>query len=80
MECLINVNCRKAFLLGESFDTSDVTDMERMFAFCKLPGGFSLGERFDTHNVTDMGSMFWECELPKDFSLGSISIFVKSLR
>ena len=38
----------EGFSLGESFDTSKVTDMRNMFSCCKLPKGFSLGEHFNT--------------------------------
>ena len=60
----------EGFSLGESFDTSKVTDMRNMFSCCKLPKGFSLGEHFDTSNVTCMESMFHRCKLSDGFSLG----------
>ena len=37
--------------LGDSLDTSGVIDMNRMFAECKIPKGFTFGEAFDTSSV-----------------------------
>ena len=47
--------------LGEKFDTSNVTNMERMFVNTgyKAMTSLNLGEKFDTSNVTNMESMFF---------------------
>ena len=51
---------RKADLRG--LDTSNVTDMKEMFAYCKELTWLEVGE-FDTSNVSDMKGMFEECEV-----------------
>ena len=44
--------------LGDKFDTSNVTNMEGMFASLELLENINLGDKFDTSNVTNMGGMF----------------------
>lgn len=68
--CLSAVTYQRVSPWGGHFDTSNVTDMWRMFKNCRLPEGFSLGECFNTSKVTDMSGMFCWCKLPDDFSLG----------
>ena len=45
---------------GNCFDTSNVTDMSWMFAFCYNLTELDLSG-FDTGNVTDMSDMFFRC-------------------
>lgn len=55
------------FRLDKLFDTSNVVDMNLMFAGSILPGTFQVGEKFDTSKVKDMRYMFYECVLPDNF-------------
>ena len=55
--------------LGEHFDTSNVTNMSRMFSntFIYCASDFSfLGDKFNTSNVTDMSGMFLNFNLKHD--------------
>ncbi|PID82438.1 MAG: hypothetical protein CSB16_01685 [Clostridiales bacterium] len=45
----------------DEIDTSNVTDMSRMFIGCRSLNYVNLSN-FDTSNVTDMRSMFYDCE------------------
>ena len=48
----------------ELLDTSDVTDMKWMFAWCGYNSNvftLDLGDNFDTSKVTDMNAMFYYC-------------------
>ena len=56
--------------LGDSLDTSGVIDMNRMFAECKIPKGFTFGEAFDTSSVENMHGMFKECIFYGNLELG----------
>ncbi len=44
------------------FNTSKMTTMERMFAYCKYLNDSLNLSNFDTSNVTDMSMMFYDCE------------------
>ena len=44
-----------------SIDTSNVTNMNRMFYKCSSLTSLDLGDNFDTGNVTDMSDMFYIC-------------------
>lgn len=50
-----------AFYDLENIDTSNVTDMSYMFAFCQRVQSIDVS-RFDTSNVTNMSSMFSNCK------------------
>lgn len=56
------------FNLGANFDTSQVTDMTGMFAFCPVEY-LHLGNKFDTGKVTTMASMFSNCPKLKSLYL-----------
>ena len=43
------------------FDTSKVTNMGSMFAFCSSLTSVDDVSKFDTSNVTSMNTMFWDC-------------------
>ena len=55
-----------------NFDTHNVTDMSRMFAYCGVKQ-IDLSS-FDTQNVTDMSGMFHCCERLVDLDLSSFDI------
>ena len=54
-----------------NFDTTNVTNMSNMFAFCYLLRTLSDISKWNTNNVTNMSHMFFECESLK--SLPDIS-------
>ena len=43
------------------FNTSNVTSMKKMFAYCSSLTSLDLSN-FDTSNVTSMDDLFWQCE------------------
>ena len=57
--------------LGNSFDTSDVTDMFGMFSNCKALTNLNLGNNFSTQNVTNMALMFSHCTSIKTLTLSN---------
>ena len=56
----------------EYLNTSEVTNMESMFAFCKRLQSLDLSH-FDTSNVTNMNSMFDACYDLKSLNLASFN-------
>ena len=63
-ENLVNID------FADSFDTSNVTDMDRMFIACISLTSLDVSS-FDTSNVTDMSSMFWACRSLTSLDLSS---------
>ena len=56
----------------EYLNTSEVTTMNQMFAYCSLLTTLDLSS-FDTQKVTDMGSMFRACARLKNIDLSSFN-------
>ena len=54
-----------------SFNTSKVTNMQKMFSCCYALTSLNLGDNFNTSKVTDMSSMFMWCEALTSLNLGS---------
>ena len=53
-------------------DTSKVTNMSHMFAYCPVLTSLDLSN-FDTTNVTDMGSMFYSCDALTGLNVSSFN-------
>ena len=53
--------------LGDKFDTSNVTNMEAIFARCGYMNlkTLNLGDNFNTSNVNNMINAFWNCGYTK---------------
>lgn len=59
-------------LINFNIDTSNVTNMKRMFYGCSGLTSLDLSN-FDTSNVTDMGSMFYGCKNLTSLDLSSFN-------
>ena len=60
----------QAITFGDSWDTSQVTDMSWMFSFCSRLTNLDLSS-FDTSQVTTMSSMFSSCSSLTNLDLSS---------
>ena len=68
-------HCSKVNSLNISnFNTSQVTNMQRMFHNCELLNSLNLSN-FDTSQVTNMNKMFYNCSSLKALNLSNISDF-----
>lgn len=54
------------------FDTSDVTDMKRMFAYCENLSTLNISN-FNTQKVTDMSYMFYYCKNLSEINVTSFN-------
>ena len=57
----------------EYFDTSQVTDMGRMFSQCEHISTFEGIENINTSNVTDMDSLFYECRALTEINVSNFN-------
>ena len=55
---------------GFAFDTSNVTNMSKMFSGCQLLTGLDVS-KFDTAKVTDMSYIFYYCKRLASLNVGS---------
>ena len=54
------------------FNTSNVTSMKKMFAYCSSLTSLDLSN-FNTSNVTSMDDLFWQCESLTDLDLSGFT-------
>ena len=54
------------------FNTSNVTSMKKMFAYCSSLTSLDLSN-FDTSRVTSMDDLFWQCESLTDLDLSGFN-------
>ena len=54
----------------ENLNTSNVTNMSKMFKFCQILENLDVSH-FDTHNVTDMSGMFFQCNALKSLDVSN---------
>ena len=76
IKLLICEICFLVFLALETvdlyFDTSNVTNMNNMFSYCRALKSIDLSS-FNTENVKDMSLMFYECSSLESIDLSSFN-------
>jgi surface protein len=65
LQCAVSNYFRNNNNCGEditNWDTSKITDMSKLFIYCRKISIQPITLNWDTSNVTNMSSMFWDCE------------------